>query len=496
MSGGVRHATALLILLAATSARGQEELELWLERRLSEPLDLRQAEVDELARLPWLDVLTAEAIVGLREAGGLEDWDSLRRVPGLDAATLAAIEPFVELPALQRRLQWKLRARAAGEPNAAHDAELGLQARRDFLHGSLRADAATARATLAYGGAHWELALGHLRAEFGQQLLTPSTRAGSRTEPLARPRRPRLAPSFTFAQPTALTVGIVHREHGLALLSEEGAVLGLQGGRERGWRLGGRLRAHASLLILGLGSDSVDLEWAIGPAKATILALRSRRDLLGGEFGIDLSHASQAIAETLDPLTGRRLDRARRGIVVHQSWRTFGLSQRWQWRHLRSGGTSEATESDLRCGVSGRWDGRSLDLRVRLAREQGSPLEAATSLRLSQTLLRGVRQSLELRYEPRRDGDRRLVAWCWNGGAMYAWQIALSHSDGSRSSFDARGLPGGGSLLRWLPAGASGLTLATARSGVGIWLDFVRSDAEIPVQWRAGAQFSGRFGRN
>lgn len=83
---------------AAWAQTAAEEDVPQLAAWLREPLDLRHADADELALLPWLDAGLGRAIVGLREAGGLHRMDDLLRIPGLDRERLEAIEPFVRLP--------------------------------------------------------------------------------------------------------------------------------------------------------------------------------------------------------------------------------------------------------------------------------------------------------------------------------------------------------------------------------------------------------------
>mgnify|MGYP000057368197 CR=1 FL=1 len=103
------------LLASAAAAQEAEEIEalqLWLE----EPLDLREATVEELLLLPWLDRRQAEAVVGLREAGGLRRLEDLDLVPGLGRDQRRALAPFVRLPAAAPALRLRLLRRGRARP--------------------------------------------------------------------------------------------------------------------------------------------------------------------------------------------------------------------------------------------------------------------------------------------------------------------------------------------------------------------------------------------
>jgi hypothetical protein len=63
---------ALLCQPSPSHAQANDEVLSQLQEWLAEPLDLEDATASELALLPWIDMGLAEAIVTLREHGGLK----------------------------------------------------------------------------------------------------------------------------------------------------------------------------------------------------------------------------------------------------------------------------------------------------------------------------------------------------------------------------------------------------------------------------------------
>lgn len=97
------------------------------------PIDLNQADVEELGRLPFLDRGLAEAIVRHRTAsGGFRSLDDLIQVPGVTRSLLESVRPFVRIPVRAvktRPFSLRVRTRTDGFRPAAH--ELYTQTRVD-----------------------------------------------------------------------------------------------------------------------------------------------------------------------------------------------------------------------------------------------------------------------------------------------------------------------------------------------------------------------------
>jgi len=91
-----------------------------LDTVLKQPVNLLEADREELGRLPWVSPWLADEIIGLRRRGKLERLEDLKRIDSVDDALIELLRPFVEVRPLVRRdeprLEGMLRARVVSQP--------------------------------------------------------------------------------------------------------------------------------------------------------------------------------------------------------------------------------------------------------------------------------------------------------------------------------------------------------------------------------------------
>jgi hypothetical protein len=71
-----------------------------LDAALREPVNLLEADRDEISRLPWVSPLVADGIVALARRGELQSVDDLVKVEGVDQRMVNLLRPFVVVPKL------------------------------------------------------------------------------------------------------------------------------------------------------------------------------------------------------------------------------------------------------------------------------------------------------------------------------------------------------------------------------------------------------------
>ncbi len=91
-----------------------------LDTILKQPINLLEADREELGRLPWVSPWLADEIVGLRRRGELKRLEDLKRIDSVDDALLELLRPFVEVRPVMKldapRLEGMLRARVVSQP--------------------------------------------------------------------------------------------------------------------------------------------------------------------------------------------------------------------------------------------------------------------------------------------------------------------------------------------------------------------------------------------
>src|SRR5262249_34969300 len=74
------------------------------ESSLSGPIELNQATVAELQRLPGIGPKLSQRIVDERQKGFFKSVDDLRRVPGIGPKTLERLRPYVTVETVRGRV--------------------------------------------------------------------------------------------------------------------------------------------------------------------------------------------------------------------------------------------------------------------------------------------------------------------------------------------------------------------------------------------------------
>jgi len=91
-----------------------------LDTILKQPINLLEADREELGRLPWVSPWLADEIVSLRRRGELKRLEDLKRIDSVDDALLELLRPFVEVRPIVKldapRLEGMLRARVVSQP--------------------------------------------------------------------------------------------------------------------------------------------------------------------------------------------------------------------------------------------------------------------------------------------------------------------------------------------------------------------------------------------
>ncbi len=91
-----------------------------LDTILKQPINLLEADREELGRLPWVSPWLADEIVSLRRSGELKCLEDLKRIDSVDDALLDLLRPFVEVRPIMRLdapiPKGMLRARVVSRP--------------------------------------------------------------------------------------------------------------------------------------------------------------------------------------------------------------------------------------------------------------------------------------------------------------------------------------------------------------------------------------------
>ncbi|MGD8628751.1 MAG: helix-hairpin-helix domain-containing protein, partial [bacterium] len=91
-----------------------------LDTILKQPINLLEADREELGRLPWVSPWLADEIISLRRRGELKRIEDLKRISSVDEVLIELLRPFVEVrPPVRRdtpRLEGMLRARVVSQP--------------------------------------------------------------------------------------------------------------------------------------------------------------------------------------------------------------------------------------------------------------------------------------------------------------------------------------------------------------------------------------------
>lgn len=522
----------LVLLLVAASASAQEDdpqvQEQWA-RWLEDPLDLGQASANEIALLPWVDHDQAALIEGLAREGALRRLDDLARVPGLDAETIAALEPFVDLRRDASRpggWVWEWRQDETIEPAGGAGFRRTLRAQGRGVEAALRwRDGRAVRGwgRLRRGG--WALAAGSLRGRPATDLL--------RTDPTARSRTAPLSSRLHAGAPWVGSLSSAAPSRAVALSREGSLVRGAaflrwsQDGPPSAW---GQLGVKRDSLAWGLAASLSERIEGAAWWRRRLGAFLLRTEAAGGanawrsaaatlwtpdrwRVGLACTHAFQAHGGGRDPISRLTLDRE------HRSWQ---LSVRRRWRRatvtalarriLR--GDPADREKRLRLRLWLRADltppavddtGSRWRLFARLGRDREAPERAVeadveTQVRLElRRQHRGLRERVVVARRGRAGAESRALTVQLDGTTTWRWRVVYAAAEGERSHPWAAGLPHAGLFLRWLGPGDNLTLLGVGRRHGGLrwgtWIASVWTDRGAP-SWEGGAslRWSGGSG--
>jgi len=476
---------------AAWAQTAAEEDVPQLAAWLREPLDLRHADADELALLPWLDAGLGRAIVGLREAGGLHRMDDLLRIPGLDRERLEAIEPFVRLPG---GVAWASRIEAFSRWRRAGGS--GLRTRIDLRRGDLTLAAqrnsppSLLRAALRWQRGRLVLAGGDLRPGLAWPLLLadPSLRTRTAPPPLGRRDGVRSALSAAVEEWRGMAAEASLASMHLLLVAGRdgsGATRSLVLVEHRGALDGPALGAA----LLGHGGLASWLRWESEGVRARVesvaslrrgeggrlcAALRVRRGATAFGFALTASDAHRGVGQ--DPITGQLLDRRHRvaqaHLRLHPGRWTVSVLGRVR-RRGRIGQVVDDRRWQIECagplGVS--------RLRLRWRQDEGEAGEAHRVFGVwwvGGRDRRAWRPGLRLRHERVGASVSLLGAFDLQGGESWSWKLQLALSRGDRSAPWSAGVPVSGLSSTWLAPRGVGVLVGVARrvgaGRLGLWL--------------------------
>lgn len=485
----MRAAFALVSLLLAFGVRADDELSRWLEELAAQPLDLRRAELEEVARLPWIDRLQAEAIIELRDRGALHSAQDLVDLGILDASTWRAIEDFVALAPQRRELRLQAEGTTAWTQRVdSSRRKLRLSARSGAWRAEAREDG---RFSVARSATQLQIAFGWSRVARDRDLLLHADAAKSRTAPLAASRGALLRSHRSAERASG---SMIWRDR--LAMSSDGRRLQLHSAIGGVARCGLRVAPDASpVWLLGFESDSFDLYWLAEGSHAAFVVAGARTSLQGLEAGVDFSRSAHYFVASLDPISGRRLDRPHRAGQAHLRWRGRSHSTLLLLRQIRRGFAWQAPRDEARLSFQSSLRGPHWKLRLRstLDREGSRSPQLRLAMSCSRSLGWGVSQDLDLSWQPAESGDRRLYAFTLRGGRRWLWQITLRQSDGAGSVYDAPGL-GGGARTLWLGPGSQRWAASLDRGPWGLWLDSVRIPGDSGPDLRAGGVLRLRWG--
>lgn len=477
-------ALPMLLLCLVGGARAEEELAALLERWEDEPLDLRTVTAAELVLLPWLDEELAEAIVGLRELGGLHEMDDLLELPGLERERLEAIRPFVTLPRSIRRMEWSSAHRV--EPGRPARARQTLEGESEGLRLRLRRAAGS---THEWGG--WvslgALLVGQIRPALGGGLWQTASSSRSRTASVSPSDR--LDARGQLGGGVAAWTGLSALHEGRAgrLLtivgrpgmqrSEAGLVAWqLRPAAERpavGVGLCGDPRGPASwsLWCVGRGArPQWRVDWAGGGGTGRRASLAGRWRPLPWTLGLAATSAPRGSPDGVDPISGLRLDRPHRALQLELGLRRRLVgSAHLLWRRMRRGHPGDDPSRERLQFEAGlpRSDGR-WSVMARLDRElvDGEAARPRFRLRWEDPSSRPIRRTLTAAWRHQGAGASHLVGFGLEGaGHGLRWAARLAGAGGESSSPWIFGLPGAGVLSPWLRPGGVGLAAGIERIG-------------------------------
>lgn len=502
----------LLALLPAAGARAQAgldgELSTWLEERLVDPLDLREATVEELGRLPWLDLHLARAVVGLREHGGLGGLEDLLQVPGLGREELEAIRPFVFLPPAARDASPGWARATTGWAATGQRDPAGIGA-LDLEHGSLRLALRQRRGGAPAGWLRWG-ARGGVRVWAGDLApVAPAPLAWGDGRPSSRTGR--VSPGSAASPRGRLRAPDEGGWRGLAGLVPLGP-LELGGGGSahgegpRGWlqaraRVAGREAGVAAAADGRAGAwladegSRLDLGWGGGALRASG---RWRQRLEGWTTGLAATTAPAGGGGD-DPVTGQRLDRPHHAwqldlAVARPGWRGELLCRR-VWRARRDEPRAAGTQ---RVELRLRAPALPGEARVRIDEglEGSAPPELASRWALGPFAVGGG----EWRVALRRGSAAGPAAELWSAtldrpGGPGSWQLRAALARGPASQPWGIGAGGVGPLVRWLRPGEGGLAGRWRVEGRGFELllwSGLQGGAELPLRAWGGVSLRWR----
>jgi hypothetical protein len=465
---------------AATETEIAEQLERWLE----DPLDLGTATAADLSLLPWIDTIQAAAIVGLRQAGGLTRLHDLLQVPELDSVSLAAIEPFVTLPAARgapgwQRLRVGARSRSGGQmiPHARWSGGQGnwsaqINLRSESLSGG--------RMWAAWRGSGHAVLVGDLRPRVGWGLLDEDPRSRSRSAPLSIAHRMDLSPYASVTLPSMWRgVGWSARFGRLATLAAGGrgprATRAMAAAELHSpepdvrLRLGAAVRVERTSRVFGawMGGSTDPLDWRVEAARpmggSSRLAAGVRMHGPAGRVGLGWV-ADRVGGGGTDPVSGLRLDRPHRSLQMDAARRGSGVVATLLVRRLWRGAPGDATVRDrAEAGIEGRasWGAWTLRLRGdRTADPDGSEVVTFRATWGERGL--GRRRTLRLRQVWDARGSTSLLAGGLEADRPLRWRLAVAGVTGQRSLPWSPSLPGSGTLGPWLAPGSIGLAAGVA----------------------------------
>lgn len=486
--------------LAATDEEILEQLTQWLE----EPLDLRGATAAELALLPWVDAQMARAMVGLRDAGGLRELADLEQIPGLDGATVQAIEPFVELeetgPQWWQTMRLQARSRSRTEPVPSGRWRIG---RGEFTAqiGFRTEDQEQSRAWVEWRGERHRLLAGDLRPRIGSGILLSDPRSRSRTLPVSV-RHPLDVASFSSGTVPSewRGMGFASRWRRLRLLAAAGAG---PGGKRA--LVAGEVRSTADAggpwLGLGLVGDDRSLRgacwlaqegdrvaWRLETAKSPGQDAGATGALAVAQhpwrLGLGWTAVPGGADAGSDPITGLRLDRPHRCLQADASHRQGGNVVSFLLRRTWRGPPGNAGVRDrLESAFRGRTPQAQWTIRVRGDRvpdESETEITLAASWRERGRLV--LRRSIRLRQVWADHGPSSLLAAGVEADAPLRWRVEAAAVAGASSQPWGAALPGAGVLGPWLAPGSVGVAMGIAQPAASRTLAAIWFGAELQPQ--------------
>ncbi len=506
----------LILLFFANVARADEEtVEPW-EAWLRAPLLLNEAEVEDLARLPWIDRGLAEAIVGLRRAGGLQRLDDLRRIPGLDPERIAAIAPFVRLetPVPPARFRWE-------SVGSLRDAELAaLRSRFEVQKGAWwlgmqghDQGAERTRVAASWSGRRVQVIAGRIVLRRAWSLLVADPALRSRTAPPPLGRGSRLAARLSAVLPAWWGGGLDWRPGPWRLLLAIGRPDELVPWRvqvEVERSLPGKLSPRLGLAWRGSGTLGLWLAFTgetvrgrvelVRPGLAPSPSFPLDRSLRGSaalewrhassRFGLAFTQ-SQAGEGGQDPLTGQLLDREHRSWQGHGSLRRGGWSLSALARELRRGRVGAMViQRRWQVEASGPWSRSRLRLRFRLDEREGLTSRWSIAIDWRESVPDGTwGRGLSLRRALSAQSESLLLVLHLERGVRWFLRGSVGLARGDASSLWAVGLPTVGLSSAWLAPQEWGALLAWGHRVPGVnaclWARY-KTASEPARAWAGG----------